>query len=377
MDNKLKQYLNNIECLTNVPCELFYIKNRNFENSSNYCNTICKNLCDFGKTHLYGCYEAQRWDGKYIYYCPRGFIFSTVIIYNELGLAENGIVSGPIQMGNPEDFELEKGVSQLSTSQVQALSELMSTLFNKEDKPKPVQKTNDFLNTVYSVLEERQDLGSYPISLEKELQQAISAGDADQSKDLLNRLLGHIFFHSNSDLEKIKTRVLELMVLLSRSAIEGGAEPEPIFALNSDYIKDVENFDSIEKISVWFSEIIDRFISYVFDFGNIKHINTIYKTTAFIKDNYMKKLTLEQIANNVYMSPSYLSHIFKEEMQCSLTDYINTIRIGKSKELLQNRSLSLAEVSLMVGFDDQSYFTKIFKRITGYSPGKFREKIIS
>ncbi|HIV02962.1 MAG TPA: helix-turn-helix transcriptional regulator, partial [Candidatus Aphodoplasma excrementigallinarum] len=103
------------------------------------------------------------------------------------------------------------------------------------------------------------------------------------------------------------------------------------------------------------------------------HTDILHKVTAYVKAHYSEKLSLAGIAEHVYLSKSYLSKIFKEEMHCSLTDYINRIRVEKSKLLMLDPRLSLVEVAAASGFDNQSYFTKVFRRVTGVSPGKYRE----
>ena len=112
----------------------------------------------------------------------------------------------------------------------------------------------------------------------------------------------------------------------------------------------------------------------MFEFNDVKHADIIYKITAYVKSNYMKKITLEDIADHVFLSKTYLSRIFKEEMKVTLSKYINKIRIDKSKLLLLDSSLSLADVANLTGFDDQSYYSKTFRNITGMSPGRYREK---
>ena len=92
----------------------------------------------------------------------------------------------------------------------------------------------------------------------------------------------------------------------------------------------------------------------------------------YIKTNYREKITLDDVANYAYLSKSYLSKIFKEEMDCTLTAYINKVRVEKSKQLLLDERISLADIAGQVGFEDQSYFTKVFKKVTGISPGKFK-----
>ena len=87
----------------------------------------------------------------------------------------------------------------------------------------------------------------------------------------------------------------------------------------------------------------------------------------------MNKISLDEIAKEGFLSSSYLSKLFKTEMKINLSVYINNVRVEKSKLLLLDSSLSIVEVATMVGFEEQSYFSKVFKSITGVSPGKFRQ----
>ena len=105
---------------------------------------------------------------------------------------------------------------------------------------------------------DEDEIPPYPLGLEKQLQTAIIEGDSKLSKELLNKLLGHIFFGSNGDFRTIKTRVTELIVLLSRSAIDGGADMEQVFLLNKNYIDEIKAFDSLDKLSIWLSGVINR-----------------------------------------------------------------------------------------------------------------------
>ncbi len=119
---------------------------------------------------------------------------------------------------------------------------------------------------------------------------------------------------------------------------------------------------------------MSKFTEQVFDLQAVKHIDAIYKSIVYVKRNYMKKVTLEEVALNSSLSTTYFSRIFKKEMNCSFNNYLNRVRIEMSKKLLLNESISLIEVSIIVGFEDQSYYSKVFKKITGISPGKYREK---
>lgn len=189
----------------------------------------------------------------------------------------------------------------------------------------------------------------------------------------MNELLGHVYCASNFDLKTIKTRVLELIVILSRAIIDAGADTREVFLSNNNYIQKIEQFSSLEDLSVWLSGIMHRFIAYSFDFFQVKHSNIVYKVMEYVKENYNQKISLDDIARHVYLSRAYLSSIFKEATGESLFSYINKVRVEKSKIYLLDDSVSLVEISLLCGFEDQSYFTKVFKKYTGVSPKKFRD----
>ena len=78
----------------------------------------------------------------------------------------------------------------------------------------------------------------------------------------------------------------------------------------------------------------------------------------------------------VYLSPAYLSRIFKQETGVTFNEYLNRVRLNKAKELLRRRELRMTDISLAVGYEDQSYFTKVFKRVAGMLPREYREKIL-
>jgi YesN/AraC family two-component response regulator len=90
----------------------------------------------------------------------------------------------------------------------------------------------------------------------------------------------------------------------------------------------------------------------------------------------MTKLSLKSLAISLHINPSYLSMHFKREMGINFTDYLNDVRIKRSKDLLITTNLSLLDISLQTGFEEQSYFTKVFKKLAGITPNQYRKKIL-
>jgi YesN/AraC family two-component response regulator len=129
----------------------------------------------------------------------------------------------------------------------------------------------------------------------------------------------------------------------------------------------------VEDLTFWLSKIMTRFTDCVFNLADIRHKDIIYKAVNYVQRNYMKRVSLEEVARSVYLNSSYFSKIFKNEMKCTFVSYVNKIRINASKNLLLDISIPLTDVSSLVGFEDQSYFTKVFKKAIGVTPGKFRK----
>ncbi len=93
----------------------------------------------------------------------------------------------------------------------------------------------------------------------------------------------------------------------------------------------------------------------------------------FIRLRYERDISLLQVAQHVEMSPNYLSSLFKKELRTSFVGYLNRVRIDKAGELLKSTHLKLYAIAERVGFADESYFSRIFKRIKGVRPGEYKK----
>jgi len=115
-------------------------------------------------------------------------------------------------------------------------------------------------------------------------------------------------------------------------------------------------------------------VDYTFDFSEVKHSDTIHRVMEYIKSHYSGKLTLEQIAASVHLSPSHISGLFRKETGQTVSAYIGFVRIEKSKQLLKTTQLSIAEIASRCGFEEQSYFSRVFRKQTGLSPKAYRDR---
>lgn len=99
----------------------------------------------------------------------------------------------------------------------------------------------------------------------------------------------------------------------------------------------------------------------------------ISEITNYINLHYKENLSLDQLADLFYMNTYYLSRTFSEVTGFHLTQYINTIRIRASEELLQTTELSILEIALAVGYSNATHFGRVFKQLLGVSPLQYRK----
>ena len=96
------------------------------------------------------------------------------------------------------------------------------------------------------------------------------------------------------------------------------------------------------------------------------------KAREFIASNFHTNLSLDLVADHLHISPEHLSREFKKEIGENFIDYLLKLRIAKAKEYLQQGSYKAYEVANLVGFHDEKYFSKVFKKNTGFTPSEFK-----
>ncbi|MFJ8066371.1 response regulator [Psychrobacillus sp. NPDC096426] len=100
---------------------------------------------------------------------------------------------------------------------------------------------------------------------------------------------------------------------------------------------------------------------------------TIDQVLAYLKKTPLKQVSLTDAAKSVHLNPSYLSQLFKQQLNTKFVDYLTELRIQEGKRLLLNTTLKMSEIADRVGYSEVAYFSNNFKKMTGYSPSEFRK----
>ena len=116
----------------------------------------------------------------------------------------------------------------------------------------------------------------------------------------------------------------------------------------------------------WVNYLLEKTFSYEKEIEKSKTI--VDKVNQYIHDHYMDNIDRSKIASEFFLTPDYLGKLYKKKTGIAIKSYINEYRIEKAKELLKTSDKSISEVAVAVGFDNFSYFSTLFKKITGVSP---------
>ncbi|RFB12626.1 response regulator [Bacillus sp. HNG] len=100
----------------------------------------------------------------------------------------------------------------------------------------------------------------------------------------------------------------------------------------------------------------------------------IHLIEEFVRQNYQNEINLQEIADRFFFSREYISRKFKQEFDDTITDYVMKIRMEKAKELLENPHLKIYEVANLVGYQNEKYFSKLFKKLIGVRPNEYRNR---
>jgi AraC-like DNA-binding protein len=345
--------------------------------------------------------RAYHFGGSYIYMCDLGFIFWTSPIFKSGRFSGALLGSGFLGIDPQETLETmqimsggtipeEKIREQISvfprcgSAKAKSLAELLlicaeSLSEGPEDYHKTLRRRAEqqaIISEQISLLKDQYPEGNsvpgYPLDKERMLLAALRRGDHEQGRKILNELLGILFFSNPDHFTYIRFRAIELVVLLSRTAISPGNTKPAILETNNHYLNQIGDVENIEELTDVLHSIVEDMAGQIFSFQGTRHASALRKAERYIYENYTRKISLKEIADASGLSAPYFSNIFKEEMGENLTNYLNRLRVEKASRLLTETEMSLSEIAGVCGFENQSWFSKIFKNFTGISPGKYR-----
>jgi len=186
-------------------------------------------------------------------------------------------------------------------------------------------------------------------------------------------VLVHIYSAGEERSDLLKGLLLELVVMLSRAAIEAGAMQSDVLGTNFKILTELASIDDDEQLAAWLRKAFDHLFSTIQQQKDFTPPLLVGKALDFMRENLHRDITRDETAKHAGISPSHFSHLLKERTGRSFTELLRQCRVDLACELLLHTDDTLAVIAGRCGFCDQSYFTRVFRDVKGATPGQFRE----
>lgn len=262
-------------------------------------------------------------------------------------------------------------VNNIITGQEMTEAELMySNRIDSESKEEEEQA-----QILFSIKEDEAELYHHTYMEERRLLDCVREGRVEEAIQNSMRIDMDMGKLSENEMNHWRNTVVVAITLCTRAAIEGGVSPVVAYRLSDFYIqKNEECKDIPAMIDCRNRAVRDLTRQVKKKLEGTKTSSYVEQCKNYVDKHYKEKIYLDDIADILGISSSYLSKLFSKETGMRLQDYITSVRVERSANLLMYSDESLSHIAEYVNFPTQSYFGNVFKKYKGMTPREFRER---
>lgn len=212
-----------------------------------------------------------------------------------------------------------------------------------------------------------------PIKNYQAITDAVVSGNFDTLESRVEELI--LALHEESAAPGsgvLRKYAIDLMGILALALHDQGLQMEDIHSGFNMY-KELDKLYSISDFASWLRELLMPVCEIMQRRGSQKHRKTIDFILKYVKEHYAEDITLDVLAEKVYLTRNYLSQIFKQETGENYNSFVTRVRMEKAKELMLSGNYKLYEISQMVGYKNNAYFSQLFKKYIGVYPSEFNQ----
>lgn len=209
--------------------------------------------------------------------------------------------------------------------------------------------------------------------LEPSLMAAIARGDRGEAIRLINYVLVHIYAAGMERSDLLKGLLLELVVMMSRAAVEAGSPQSEVLGFNFHALSALAPIEDDEQLARWLRETLERIFEAIERQEVAAPPRVIAAAVRYIRENAHREVSRDETARSVGISPSHFSHLVRERTGLSFTQLLRQARVDLACELLRTTDEPLVMIAHRCGFYDQSHFTKVLSQVKRMTPRQYRE----
>lgn len=256
-------------------------------------------------------------------------------------------------------------IYQMITGQKIEPNELKNNFIKPISDPLKQEKTLD--QELFEIRE--NPLHDFSYEFKKKIINCIQNENSTQARILLSELLQikddrHL---SHNQIQSSKYKIVSAIAIFTRSIIDVGVPIAKAYTISDVYIMKTDQCQTNQQLYKVISDAITDFTHLVKRYKHIKNPYWVKTCKSYISHHLHQRISLDELACEVDMNPSYLSSQFKKITGQSLKQYINSQKIKEAQFLIKNSHYTLLEIADILQFSSQSHFQKVFKDITGMS----------
>lgn len=355
-----------------------------------------------GAHHRIAIEESFRWGEPYISVCPFGLVTFAVPLSREKRL-KAGLVSGfsvfpqmekdiredvlrslaergiGFRLGPRTKLHFRVVASETLRRNAAFLFELTGSMgvndleLINESREKSLQQFT-IANYLADARAGKQDLVAQLVRMQNEIIDKVILGDLAGSREIINRFLGVIFLESGMHFDVLKVRLLELIIIISRAAIEKGISAEGLLGPRYSFLTDINAATGFDDLFWKVTKALENFSGTVSEQMGRKTRVHVTRMKDYVKKNFTTKISAREVAAAAGVSVSRALHLFREECGVPLSSHVARERIEYAKYLMDNTDDSMATIASECGFFDQSHFTKTFNALENMPPSRYKRK---
>jgi Response regulator containing CheY-like receiver domain and AraC-type DNA-binding domain len=204
-------------------------------------------------------------------------------------------------------------------------------------------------------------------------QSYLESGLTSQAGQFLERLMDEVETGKLLSAKQARALVLEFIYIAINRGRTVGVPMEKLEELYIDAHVEVQRYETFYALSGWAKETLRR-IKERISAQSPKYGEAVERACEYIAMHYAEDMLLQDIADHVHLSRTYISELFKKETGMNYNEYLMQVRMEKAKELLKKSVHKVADAASLVGYSNTSYFIKLFKSYTGLSPAEYSEQ---
>jgi two-component system response regulator YesN len=225
----------------------------------------------------------------------------------------------------------------------------------------------------YNELSHYRRVSIYPIAKERELFETIKNNrDIANIKGAVNAFYEYLLQEGPLHRQNIDELTIRLLLGLEKKLLVEGKEESAFSSYHGFEILSITQMETLTEVKAYVCKLLQGLLESVALDPSDQPCNIIKKTIEYMEREYVYA-TLHNTAQKVFMTPTYLSALFKMNTGKTFIEQLTDIRIKKAKHMLKHTHLKNYEVAEKVGYSDSRYFSQIFKKKVGLSPSEYRE----